>query len=65
MTLMIVCCSAVWESLKMPVGYGVVAAVIVAVFSVLLGLAVAHCCFSRNPMHTPRPRNKLLDMEMD
>ncbi|XP_067265332.1 prostaglandin F2 receptor negative regulator-like [Chanodichthys erythropterus] len=54
-----------WESLKMPVGYGVVAAVIAALLSVLLGLAVAHCCFSRNPMHTPRPRNKLMDLEMD
>ncbi|KAK7168542.1 hypothetical protein R3I93_004761 [Phoxinus phoxinus] len=54
-----------WESLKMPVGYGVFAAVIAGVLSVLLGLAVAHCCFSRNPMHTPRPRNKLMDLEMD
>ncbi|XP_067299175.1 prostaglandin F2 receptor negative regulator [Pseudorasbora parva] len=54
-----------WESLKMPLGYGVFAAVIAAVLSVLLGLAVAHCCFSRNPMHTPRPRKKLVDMDMD
>ncbi|XP_077096288.1 prostaglandin F2 receptor negative regulator [Siphateles boraxobius] len=54
-----------WESLRMPVGYGVFAAVIAGVLSVLLGLAVAHCCFSRNPMHTPRPRNKLMDLEMD
>ncbi|XDV31226.1 hypothetical protein PO909_033966 [Leuciscus waleckii] len=54
-----------WESLKMPVGYGVFAAVIAGVLSVLLGLVVAHCCFSRNPMHTPRPRNKLMDLEMD
>ncbi|KAG1932788.1 prostaglandin F2 receptor negative regulator [Pimephales promelas] len=54
-----------WESLKMPVGYGVFAAVIAGVLSVLLGLLVAHCCFSRNPMHTPRPRNKLMDLEMD
>ncbi|XP_043105261.1 prostaglandin F2 receptor negative regulator-like [Puntigrus tetrazona] len=54
-----------WESLKMPVGYGLAAAVIAGVLSVLLGLAVAHCCFSRNPIHTPRPRNKLIDLEMD
>ncbi|XP_051564885.1 prostaglandin F2 receptor negative regulator-like [Myxocyprinus asiaticus] len=58
-----------WESLKMPVGYGVVAAVIAGLLSVLLGLAVSHCCFSRNPMHMPRPRNqklpKLMDLEMD
>ncbi|XP_056124410.1 prostaglandin F2 receptor negative regulator [Rhinichthys klamathensis goyatoka] len=54
-----------WESLKMPVGYGMFAAVIAGLLSVLLGLLVAHCCFSRNPMHTPRPRNKLMDLEMD
>uniref|UniRef100_A0A671R522 Prostaglandin F2 receptor negative regulator-like n=1 Tax=Sinocyclocheilus anshuiensis TaxID=1608454 RepID=A0A671R522_9TELE len=54
-----------WESLKMPVGYGLAAAVIAGLLSVLLGLAVAHCCFSKNPMHTPRPRNKLMDLEMD
>ncbi|XP_018918661.1 prostaglandin F2 receptor negative regulator-like [Cyprinus carpio] len=54
-----------WESLKMPVGYGLTAAVIASLLSVLLGLAVAHCCFSRNPMHTPRPRNKLMELEMD
>uniref|UniRef100_A0A8C1SV82 Ig-like domain-containing protein n=1 Tax=Cyprinus carpio TaxID=7962 RepID=A0A8C1SV82_CYPCA len=55
-----------WESLKMPVGYGLAAALIAGLLSVLLGLAVAHCCFSRNPMHTPRSRNKLMDhLEMD
>lgn len=54
-----------WESVRMPVSYGVAAAVIACLLSVLLGLAVAHCCFSRNPMHTPRPRNKLIDLEMD
>ncbi|XP_016086592.1 prostaglandin F2 receptor negative regulator [Sinocyclocheilus grahami] len=54
-----------WESLKMPVVYGLAAAVIAGLLSVLLGLAVAHCCFSKNPMHTPRPRNKLMDLEMD
>ncbi|XP_052422251.1 prostaglandin F2 receptor negative regulator [Carassius gibelio] len=54
-----------WESLMMPVGYGLAAAVIAGLLSVLLGLAVAHCCFSRNPIHTPRPRNKLMDLDMD
>ncbi|XP_056611655.1 prostaglandin F2 receptor negative regulator-like [Triplophysa dalaica] len=53
------------ESLKMPVSYGVLAAVIACVLSVLLGLGVSHCCFSKNPMHRPRPRNKLIDLEMD
>ncbi|XP_065149155.1 prostaglandin F2 receptor negative regulator [Paramisgurnus dabryanus] len=54
-----------WESLKMPISYGVVSAVIAGLLSVLLGLLVAHCCFSRNPLHSPRPRNKLIDLEMD
>ncbi|KAI7809095.1 prostaglandin F2 receptor negative regulator-like [Triplophysa rosa] len=53
------------DSLKMPVSYGVAAAVIACLLSVLLGLGVSHCCFSKNPMHTPRPRNKLIDLEMD
>ncbi|XP_056320636.1 prostaglandin F2 receptor negative regulator [Danio aesculapii] len=54
-----------WESLKMPVGYGVIAALVAGLLSILLGLAVARCCFSRNPLHTPRPHNKLMDLEMD
>ncbi|XP_059417487.1 prostaglandin F2 receptor negative regulator-like [Carassius carassius] len=54
-----------WESLKMPVGYGLIAAVIAGILSVLLGLAVARCCFSRNPMHVPRPRTNLMNLEMD
>lgn len=54
-----------WESLKMPVGYGLIAALVAGLLSILLGLAVARCCFSRNPLHTPRPHNKLRDLEMD
>lgn len=57
--------SVVLESLKMPVSYGVLAAVIACLISVLLGLGVSHCCFSKNPLHRPRPRNKLIDLEMD
>ncbi|KAG7254480.1 hypothetical protein CRUP_005903, partial [Coryphaenoides rupestris] len=36
----------------------------VGVFSILLGLLCAHCC-CRNTLHTPRSRNKLMDLEMD
>lgn len=55
---------AVWESLKLPLLYGVAASVGVGLFSLVLGLVCAHCC-CRNTMHTPRSRNKLMDLEMD
>ncbi|KAL6484789.1 hypothetical protein MHYP_G00068340 [Metynnis hypsauchen] len=54
---------ALWDSLKMPVLYGVVAALAIGTLSILLGLLVANCCLSRNPMHTPR--SKLMDLEID
>ncbi|KAI4898105.1 hypothetical protein NFI96_015369, partial [Prochilodus magdalenae] len=54
---------ALWDSLKMPVLYGVIAAVAVGALSILLGLLVANCCLSRNPLHTPR--SKLMDLEID
>ncbi|XP_017566290.2 prostaglandin F2 receptor negative regulator [Pygocentrus nattereri] len=54
---------ALWDSLKMPVLYGVVAALGIGALSILLGLLVANCCLSRNPMHTPR--SKLMDLEID
>uniref|UniRef100_A0A3Q3GL49 Prostaglandin F2 receptor inhibitor b n=1 Tax=Labrus bergylta TaxID=56723 RepID=A0A3Q3GL49_9LABR len=53
---------AVWESLKLPLLYGVSASV--GVFSLVLGLVCAQCC-CRNTTHTPRSRNKLMDLEMD
>ncbi|XP_074520444.1 prostaglandin F2 receptor negative regulator [Halichoeres trimaculatus] len=55
---------AVWDSLKLPLLYGVVASVGVGLFSLVLGLVCAHCC-CRNTTHTPRSRNKLMDLEMD
>ncbi|TNN70264.1 Prostaglandin F2 receptor negative regulator [Liparis tanakae] len=36
----------------------------VGVFSLVLGLVCAHCC-CRNTIHTPRSRNKLMELEMD
>ncbi|CAL8290827.1 unnamed protein product [Lota lota] len=55
---------AVWESLKLPLLYGFTASLGVGLFSLALGLLCAHCC-CRNTMHTPRSRNKLMDLEMD
>lgn len=55
---------AVWESLKLPLLYGASASLGVGIFSLLLGLICAQCC-CRNTAHTPRSRNKLMDLEMD
>lgn len=55
---------AVWESLKLPLLYGVAASIGVGLFSLVLGLVCAQCC-CRNTTHTPRSRNKLMDLEMD
>ncbi|XP_034533479.1 prostaglandin F2 receptor negative regulator [Notolabrus celidotus] len=55
---------AVWESLKLPLLYGVSASIGVGLFSLVLGLVCAQCC-CRNTTHTPRSRNKLMDLEMD
>ncbi|KAL6115246.1 ptgfrn [Pungitius sinensis] len=55
---------AVWESLKLPLLYGVAASIGVGLFSLVLGLVCAQCC-CRNAAHTPRSRNKLMDLEMD
>ncbi|KAM7375028.1 hypothetical protein PAMA_014219 [Pampus argenteus] len=55
---------AVWDSLKLPLLYGVSASIGVGLFSLVLGLVCAHCC-CRNTIHTPRSRNKLMDLEMD
>ncbi|XP_031147993.1 prostaglandin F2 receptor negative regulator [Sander lucioperca] len=55
---------AVWDSLKLPLLYGVAASIGVGLFSLVLGLVCAHCC-CRNTTHTPRSRNKLMDLEMD
>lgn len=55
---------AVWESLQLPLLYGVSASIGVGLFSLVLGLVCAQCC-CRNTTHTPRSRNKLMDLEMD
>lgn len=52
-----------WDSVKMPIFYGIAAALGVGLLSILLGITAANCCFSKNLMHTPR--NKLIDLEMD
>ncbi|XP_034029748.1 prostaglandin F2 receptor negative regulator [Thalassophryne amazonica] len=55
---------AVWDSLKLPLLYGASASLGVGLFSLVLGLVCAQCC-CRNTTHTPRSRNKLMDLEMD
>ncbi|XP_058478407.1 prostaglandin F2 receptor negative regulator [Solea solea] len=55
---------AVWDSLKLPLLYGASASLGVGLFSLVLGLICAQCC-CRNTAHTPRSRNKLMDLEMD
>lgn len=55
---------AVWDSLKEPLLYGASASLGVGLFSLVLGLVCAQCC-CRNTAHTPRSRNKLMDLEMD
>ncbi|KAM3585102.1 uncharacterized protein V6R79_007586 [Siganus canaliculatus] len=55
---------AVWESMQLPLLYGVSASIGVGLLSLVLGLVCAQCC-CRNTTHTPRSRNKLMDLEMD
>ncbi|XP_029369459.1 prostaglandin F2 receptor negative regulator [Echeneis naucrates] len=55
---------AVWDSLQLPLLYGAAASLGVGLFSLVLGLVCAQCC-CRNAAHTPRSRNKLMDLEMD
>ncbi|KAA0722695.1 Prostaglandin F2 receptor negative regulator [Triplophysa tibetana] len=55
---------AFWDSMKLPLLYGMCASVTVGVFSLVLGLVCVHCCF-RSTSSTPRSRAKLLELEMD
>lgn len=55
---------SVWDSMKLPLLYGMCASVTVGVFSLVLGLVCAHCCF-RSTSSTPRSRTKLMELEMD
>lgn len=57
---------ALWESMRLPLLYGVAASLLMGLLSILLGLICAHCCCRRgDTLHTPRSTNKLMDMEMD
>ncbi|XP_048053894.1 prostaglandin F2 receptor negative regulator [Megalobrama amblycephala] len=55
---------ALWDSMKLPLLYGICASVTVGVFSLVLGLVCAHCC-CKTTTPTPRSRNKLMELEMD
>ncbi|XP_035250419.1 prostaglandin F2 receptor negative regulator-like [Anguilla anguilla] len=53
-----------WDTLKLPLLYGVGASLVAGGLSILLGFACAQWC-CRNTKHTPRSRNGLMDLEMD
>lgn len=53
-----------WDTLKMPLLYGIGSSLLVGLLSILLGFVCAQCC-CRNTRHTPRNRNGLMDLEMD
>ncbi|XP_026060475.1 prostaglandin F2 receptor negative regulator-like [Carassius auratus] len=55
---------ALWDSMKMPLLYGVCASVTVGIVSLVLGLVCAHCC-CKTTTPTPRSRDKLMELEMD
>uniref|UniRef100_A0AAY4DXE8 Ig-like domain-containing protein n=1 Tax=Denticeps clupeoides TaxID=299321 RepID=A0AAY4DXE8_9TELE len=55
---------AFWDSMKMPLLYGVCASVAMGIFSLLLGLICTQCCF-RNAAYKPRVNNKLMELDMD
>ncbi|XP_073699446.1 prostaglandin F2 receptor negative regulator [Garra rufa] len=55
---------ALWDSMKLPLLYGICASVTVGVVSLVLGLVCAHCC-CKTTTSTPRSRNKLMELEMD
>ncbi|XP_076839002.1 prostaglandin F2 receptor negative regulator [Brachyhypopomus gauderio] len=55
---------ALWESMKFPLLYGACASLCVGLFSLVLGLVCAQCCY-RNTTHSPRSRVKLVDLEID
>ncbi|XP_062384308.1 prostaglandin F2 receptor negative regulator [Sardina pilchardus] len=55
---------ALGDSMKLPLLYGVCAAGFMGLLSLLLGLICARCC-CRNTAYTPRPRTKLMELEMD
>ncbi|XP_067298360.1 prostaglandin F2 receptor negative regulator isoform X2 [Pseudorasbora parva] len=56
---------ALWDSMRLPLLYGICASVTVGVFSLVLGLVCAHCCCKTATPTSPRSRNKLMELEMD
>ncbi|KAG5262143.1 hypothetical protein AALO_G00292670 [Alosa alosa] len=55
---------ALWDSMKLPLLFGVCAAAFMGLLSLLLGLICTRCC-CRSTSYTPRPRTKLMELEMD
>uniref|UniRef100_A0A672LJ53 Prostaglandin F2 receptor negative regulator-like n=1 Tax=Sinocyclocheilus grahami TaxID=75366 RepID=A0A672LJ53_SINGR len=55
---------ALWDSMKLPLLYGICASVTVGVVSLVLGLVCAHCC-CKTTTPTPRSHNKLMELEID
>ncbi|XP_052449012.1 prostaglandin F2 receptor negative regulator [Carassius gibelio] len=55
---------ALWDSLKLPLLYGICASVTVGIASLVLGLVCAHCC-CKTTTPTPRAHNKLMELEID
>ncbi|KAG7467554.1 hypothetical protein MATL_G00154970 [Megalops atlanticus] len=55
---------ALWDSLKLPLLYGVAASLGAGLLSLLLGWVCARCC-CQNATHSPRSHNGLMDLEMD
>ncbi|MBN3311574.1 FPRP regulator, partial [Atractosteus spatula] len=56
---------AIWESLKLPLLYGVGAALAVGLLSVLIGFVSARCCFKEASEKDSRATRRLMAMEMD
>lgn len=55
---------ALWNSMKLPLLYGICASGTVGVFSLVLGLVCARFCF-KSTTSSPRSRTKLMELEMD
>uniref|UniRef100_W5MZD9 Prostaglandin F2 receptor inhibitor b n=1 Tax=Lepisosteus oculatus TaxID=7918 RepID=W5MZD9_LEPOC len=56
---------AIWESMKLPLLYGVGAALAVGLLSMLIGFVSARCCFKEASDKDSRATRRLMAMEMD
>ncbi|XP_018595362.2 prostaglandin F2 receptor negative regulator-like [Scleropages formosus] len=56
---------ALWDSMKMPLLYGAGAALIVGLFSLLVGFACAHCWCRKVALVPRRSRNHLMVQDME